>query len=692
MDENNHIWAELAEQIRKCNYTKDEHIKMAKPNELRVMSLNIRSLSKNIDYVRENHNIFTKFDILCFCETNCNTDNLPNNYNDILIDGFHKPFTQNPYRKSNKGGGLAIYVNRRVCDESDLELLDIKLDHNPNLSTTPSCEYMFLKVNIKLAKSKNKKCYIIGNIYRSPSSNPSHFLENLDSLLSSLDRHKNKHLILAGDFNIDLVKYEYELNSQKLIDLTTRYSLIQVITKPTRVTDHSATLIDHIYTNQIYNMVSSGVITFDISDHLGTYITIALHEHLVTVLNKDSDGTQFNKVNAANLEKFQQLIENESWDEIKDETDTQLKYDKFIEIYSKHYETAFPKSAPTRRKNERNNPKPWILPWLEDACNRKNKLYHDYIKEPTIQNKIKYEKMKKFVNKHIKLAKNKYYESFFEKHSNNSRKQWQMLNSLLNRQRPKNSKIKLKDENGAVTSKPTDVAEKFNTYPNKIRRILTKHGVQLKSRSQAQKTALSNGRAKHPTFGKERTQEEKLKISSSVQNYWSKMSDEEYTRRCSDARDRWHAMPEEERDRICSMAIKAIQLAGKEGSKLEKFILERLTGLGYSVEFHKKNLIPNQNMEIDLYIPSLKTIIEVDGPSHFLPIWGQEKLNKQIKADSQKSGLILSKGFIIVRIKNLSDFVSLNNKEKLINNLSNMLGKIEDKFPPESKRFIEITL
>ena len=253
------------------------------------------------------------------------------------------------------------------------------------------------------------------------------------------------------------------------------------------------------------------------------------------------------------------------------------------------------------------------------------------------------------------------------------------------------------NENKIITlyeegSSTYQIAEKFNTYPNKIRRILTKHGVQLKSRSQAQKNALSNGRAKHPTFGKERTQEEKLKISSSVQNYWSKMSDEEYTRRCSDARDRWHAMPEEERDRICSMAIKAIQLAGKEGSKLEKFILERLTALGYSVEFHKKNLIPNQNMEIDLYIPSLKTIIEVDGPSHFLPIWGQEKLNKQIKADSQKSGLILSKGFIIVRIKNLSDFVSLNNKEKLINNLSNMLGKIEDKFPPESKRFIEITL
>ena len=100
---------------------------------------------------------FAKFDILCFCETNCNVENLPNSYNDILIDGFHKPFIQKPGRDSNKGGGLAIYVSERVCDESDLELLDIKLEHAPNVNN-PVCEYMFMKVNIKLANSNNKKC------------------------------------------------------------------------------------------------------------------------------------------------------------------------------------------------------------------------------------------------------------------------------------------------------------------------------------------------------------------------------------------------------------------------------------------------------------------------------------------------------------------------------------------------------
>ena len=57
------------------------------------------------------------------------------------------------------------------------------------------------------------------------------------------------------------------------------FGFLQVITRPTRVTDHSATIIDHIYTNQIHKMHSCGIITFDISDHLGIYITIALHDH-----------------------------------------------------------------------------------------------------------------------------------------------------------------------------------------------------------------------------------------------------------------------------------------------------------------------------------------------------------------------------------------------------------------------------
>ena len=47
--------------------------------------------------------------------------------------------------------------------------------------------------------------------------------------------------------------------------------LSPVITKPTRISDHSSTLIDHIYTNVSIQKVVSGIALVDISDHLPTF-------------------------------------------------------------------------------------------------------------------------------------------------------------------------------------------------------------------------------------------------------------------------------------------------------------------------------------------------------------------------------------------------------------------------------------
>ena len=43
------------------------------------------------------------------------------------------------------------------------------------------------------------------------------------------------------------------------------------IDKATRITPKTATLIDHIYSNIITKSVRSGILTFDISDHLPVF-------------------------------------------------------------------------------------------------------------------------------------------------------------------------------------------------------------------------------------------------------------------------------------------------------------------------------------------------------------------------------------------------------------------------------------
>jgi very-short-patch-repair endonuclease len=237
-----------------------------------------------------------------------------------------------------------------------------------------------------------------------------------------------------------------------------------------------------------------------------------------------------------------------------------------------------------------------------------------------------------------------------------------------------------------------EIAEMLQTYPNKIRRILISNGVEIKDKSQAQKNAIVRGTSKIPTQGLKRTHEEKLKISEGMRQSWKNMGEAEYKERVDKARSRWYDMEEVEKDRILGLAIKGVQIAGKEGSKLEKFLQKELIKEGYRVDYHKKQLIANENLEIDMSLPELKTIIEIDGPSHFLPIWGEEKLQKQIRADAHKTGLILSKGWAIIRVKNLSDTVALSTKEHLKNKLIEILTNIKKKFPDKSERYIEIEI
>ena len=174
-------------------------------------------------------------------------------------------------------------------------------------------------------------------------------------------------------------------------------------------------------------------------------------------------------MNESNNQKFRELIDSECWDKISDEHNVHTQFEKFNDIYVKHYNTAYPTiKNKVRRKNERKNSKPWILPWLEDAIKRKQESYHNFVKNNSKTNKATYSKLKFFCKKHVNLAKKKYYKKIFDEHKENSKKQWQMINSLLNRNVKKSSPIKLQNESGNVFNTPIDVATEFNKHFSSI--------------------------------------------------------------------------------------------------------------------------------------------------------------------------------------------------------------------------------
>ena len=448
--EHNSIWQDISTFLVNCKYKQLKDSNITKNDQIFTLNLNIRSLHKHIDSLSENILLLQKYDILCFCETNCDVDKLPNGLDSVLLDGFFEPIHQAPYRTTNKGGGLAIYVNKSVCNEDEIKKLKIEID-----PPDPNGEFLLIKIN----NCKNTgKTVIIGNVYRSPSRKTQKFVDLYEEVLQTLDKHKSKHIIISGDFNIDLIKHESDHFSQNLLDAAFKYGFVQTISRPTRVTDRTYTLIDHIYCNMISKVITSSIFTLDITDHLATSLTVSLDPNFDNSLqsnegakNTDSITGEFRIINEANSQKFHELITEEHWD-LPEGLDAQQQFDEFNKIYISHYNNAFPlKTERVRCKKERLDPKPWILPWLEEASDRKNRLYFVWVKNPTDTNHEKYKKMKKFVDKHVKKAKAKYYEKYFTEHKNNSKKK-------------RISVTKLIDKNGNNIKSPQQISEKFNDY------------------------------------------------------------------------------------------------------------------------------------------------------------------------------------------------------------------------------------
>lgn len=200
------------------------------------------------------------------------------------------------------------------------------------------------------------------------------------------------------------------------------------------------------------------------------------------------------------------------------------------------------------------------------------------------------------------------------------------------------------------------IAKKYSTYSNQIRRDAIKYSIPIRNKSEAQKTALKTGRHSHPTKGQNRSDEVKEKIGMSVLESWENLSQNEILQRKEKARQNWEKLSEEDKQNMLHSANVAVRNASKTGSKLEHFLLNKLLEDGYKVDFHKEQTLLNTKLQIDLFLPTMDTAIEVDGPSHFNPVWGDETLKKNIVYDTKKNGLILGKGWFLVRIKQTKDF------------------------------------
>lgn len=221
-----------------------------------------------------------------------------------------------------------------------------------------------------------------------------------------------------------------------------------------------------------------------------------------------------------------------------------------------------------------------------------------------------------------------------------------------------------------------DIAIILDTYANKIRRDAIKYKINIRDKSLAQKNALSSGKHCHPTKGTTRDDNTKQKIGIGVLRSWENLSDTELEKRKLIAKNNWDNMSDDQKEYIQNKATKAVRQSSKVGSKLENFLLNKLLSDGYKVNFHAEQVLSNTKLQIDLFIPSMNLAIEVDGPSHFLPVWGDEALKRNQSYDQKKEGLLIGKGLTLIRIKQTKDF-SKSRAELIYSKLTETIHQIQ---------------
>ena len=214
-------------------------------------------------------------------------------------------------------GGALIYVKNDILYKVRK---DLKIYQSEKLES----------IFIEIIKSNNRNI-IVACVYRHPIMEVNKFNSLFLNILSeNLLSEKNKEIVLLDDFNIDLLEYEKDHNTTDFLYQMYSASLVPYLTSPTRITSHSRTLIDNIFSTDVSENAISGNIVTSISDHLAQSLFLPI-DQLKTNNNKNIYQRNFK---CFNQQIFLEDIQNLNWNNVLEleKKDVDNSFDKFFLI------------------------------------------------------------------------------------------------------------------------------------------------------------------------------------------------------------------------------------------------------------------------------------------------------------------------------------------------------------------------
>ena len=401
-----------------------------KRTNLTILQLNVHGvlnkqdrLTDLLNDIRKEHRV----DVALLVETWLNK----NNANRFMLPGYQY---FGSHRKNRKGGGVGVLVSQDVeCRTRK----DLSLDVTNFESIT---------VEIKT----HSDSFFVCSVYRPPNSRPKEFLKHYRRLLEKFTKAQHERLVIGIDHNLDLLKHHSHPPTKEFVDMNLDLNLIPTITKPTRITKTSATLLDNIIVGRLFHNFVANIAISDISDHL----PILMSSYQPKMYKKQPLTVKSRVLNDITCSKILETLDQINWDQCLIGLKTNAAYTCFHTKLQEVLDEISPIKA-IKIKPCKIVKDPWMSPGLLKCVHKQKQLYKGHMKAP--QDTLLMDKYKNYTNKLqqiLRKTKEDYYKTKCQEYRNNTSRLWKMINRITN---------KLNDKSSAVDYLKIDQIETYDS-------------------------------------------------------------------------------------------------------------------------------------------------------------------------------------------------------------------------------------
>ena len=230
-----------------------------------------------------------------------------------------------------------------------------------------------------------------------------------------------------GDLNINLLNYEAHSDTNEFINSMVSHYLLPQNLQPARVTDHSATIIDNIFTNATEFDTVSGNILNQLADHFSQFLVIkklpithkdATYQYDYSNFEKDKFLADFLKINWNETQNFMPADVNGMF---------YICHEKVTKFVRDHV----PLTKLSRKKLS-SRLKPWISIRVEYMMAKRDKYLRKFNRTKSMDMEHLCKKFRNKVVSEIREGKIDYYSQYFTRDETNMIMLWSGIHSVVN--------------------------------------------------------------------------------------------------------------------------------------------------------------------------------------------------------------------------------------------------------------------